>query len=218
MSYKNQWWINTRKHLVLNACVKLLVASDFERCVYHVSVCLSKLRIMSLTRGLLNVLRHHMDAGGRALDSERGRSDAGADGAELGPSAVAGGTPGDAAQFRPETVSSHLCYSLPSHNDERVLLQNKAQGNNNNNNVQVHFINHKSCASSSACFALCFRFWMSCVTRKTCSRPHITTMEWPHTWWTRELKTSSWRSSSTETVGFQLSYHPQPPYLWLWIS
>lgn len=85
---------------------------------------------MSLTRGLLNGLRHDMDAGDRALDSERGRYDACADGAELGPSAVAGGTPGDAAQFGAEAVSSRLRHSLPSPNDERVLLQNEAQGKN----------------------------------------------------------------------------------------
>ncbi len=71
-----------------------------------------------------------MDAGGGSSDRERGWFDSGANGAKLGPSAMAGGAPGDPAQSGAETFSTRLCNSLPSPHDERVLLQNKAQGKN----------------------------------------------------------------------------------------
>lgn len=143
--------------------------------------------------------RHNMDAGGGSSDRERGWFDSGADGAKLGSSAMAGGAPGDPAQSGAETFSTCLCNSLPSSHDERVLLQNKAQGKNPLNKSHTVYCLIK-CIQIIVRFTLCFRFFMSCVTRKTCSHPHITTMEWPHTWWTQEPKTSSWRSSSMEEV------------------
>ncbi len=143
--------------------------------------------------------RHNMDAGGGSSDRERGWFDSGADGAKLGPSAMAGGAPGDAAQSGAETFSTRLCNSLPSPHDERVLLQNQAQGKTprKTSHTVRCLMKHIQIIVR---FTLCFRFFMSCVTRKTCSHPRITIMGWPHIWWTQEPKTSSWRSSWMEEV------------------
>ncbi len=109
--------------------------------------------------------RYNMDAGGGSSDRERGWFDSGANGAKLGPSAMAGGAPGDPAQSGAETFSTRLCNSLPSPHDERVLLQNKAQGKNPLNKshtvrclikciqIIVGLLCASLCASGSLCHA-----------------------------------------------------------------
>lgn len=69
-----------------------------------------------------------MDAGDSASDSEWGRFHSCYVCSKLGQSTLAGGTQGDIAQSGAKTLSTHLCNSLSSPDDEWVLLQSQAKG------------------------------------------------------------------------------------------